>query len=42
MANTIAAENLPSDELFSYPNSIIYLLTMFLRIFRQSLESKGI
>lgn len=42
MANCIAAENLPTDELFSHPNSIIYLLTMFLRIFRHSLESRAI
>jgi hypothetical protein len=42
MASRIASEDLPTDELFSYPNSIIYLLTMFLKIFKHSLESKGV
>lgn len=37
MASKISTENLPSDELFSHPNSIIYLLNMFLKIFRLSL-----
>ena len=37
-ANQIAAEYLPTDELFTHPNSIIYLLTMFLKVFRHTLE----
>jgi hypothetical protein len=42
MANHISSENLPTDELFSHPNSIIYLLTMFLKIFKCFLDSKGV
>lgn len=42
MASSIASQNLPTDDLFYHPNSIIYLLSMFLRIFRHSLESKAL
>lgn len=40
-ANLIARKPLPQDDLFSYPNAIIYLLFVFLKILMFHASKKG-
>lgn len=40
-ANTIARKPLPQDDVFSYPNAIIYLLHLFLKILMLHASKKG-
>lgn len=40
-ANLIAKRPLPQDDLFSYPNAIIYLLFVFLKILMFHASKKG-
>lgn len=40
-ANIIAKKSLPHDDLFSYPNAIIYLLHLFLKILMMHASKKG-
>lgn len=40
-ANLIAQKPLPQDDVFSYPNAVIYLLHLFLKILLFHANKKG-